>query len=241
MHKSSYYAIDKFGNKEQVKTVNFELAKSDTISPITNYSFSWIHTPNTINNSFIEKTTITLTSQDNEWWVWLDNVYYAIWTETWTLIYLPYTETIIVNWVWNYTLNYYAIDKFGNTEIAKTINFSLIEKPETYQWKISWYVYNDENNDWIQQSTEKVMAWWKICIDLNNNNDCEESNEPFNVTNNDWYYDFNWLASWTYKILEIPHQNWIVTNPTTKYYTIQLSNWQIVTNKNFGNLKTKGK
>jgi hypothetical protein len=29
------------------------------------------------------------------------------------------------------------------------------------------------------------MAGWKICIDLNNNNDCEEQIEPFNITNND--------------------------------------------------------
>lgn len=85
------------------------------------------------------------------------------------------------------------------------------------------------------------MAWWKICIDKNNNWDCEENTEPFDVTNNQGYYEFNWLATWTYKILEIPHQNWSVTNPTSKYYTITLTSWQKVTNKNFGNLKTKGK
>jgi hypothetical protein len=28
------------------------------------------------------------------------------------------------------------------------------------------------------------MAGWKICMDMNNNNECEENIEPFNVTNN---------------------------------------------------------
>lgn len=220
--------------------INLPPVFQDTISPTTNYTLSWELLQNTT-WTYIDKVDLTLNSQDNDEWSWVDKIYYAIWTDTWTLIYLPYTESITVNWIWNYTLNYYAIDKFWNIEQTKTINFSLVERPETYQWEISWYVYEDLNNNWVKDSIEKSMAWWKICIDLNNNNDCEESTEPFNLTNNDWYYDFNWLATWNYKILEIPHQNWILTNPTSKYYTIQLSNWQKVTNKDFWNLKTKGK
>lgn len=132
-------------------------------------------------------------------------------------------------------------NNFWNIEETKSTSSKLIERPETYQWEISWYVYEDLNSNWVKDSLEKTMAWWKICIDINNNWDCEENTEPFNLTNNDWYYDFSWLATWIYKILEIPHQNWIVTNPTSKYFTITLSNWQKVTNKNFGNLKTKAK
>lgn len=75
-----------FLNQEEIKTTTFELAKSDTISPPTNYSFEWTHTPNTTNNSFIETTTITLTATDNNWWVWINTIYYAIWTDTGTLI-----------------------------------------------------------------------------------------------------------------------------------------------------------
>lgn len=83
------------------------------------------------------------------------------------------------------------------------------------------------------------MAWWKVCIDTNNNNDCEENIEPFNVTNNNWYYEFNWLSTWTYNIKLIPHKNWELTNPTSWRYTITLSNWQVITNKNFWAYKTK--
>ena len=63
-------------------------------------------------------------------------------------------------------------------------------------------------------------------------------NKPFNVTNNDWYYEFDSLETWTYKILEIPHQNWIVTN-NNWYYYIKLSNWELITDNNFGNYKIK--
>jgi len=84
------------------------------------------------------------------------------------------------------------------------------------------------------------MAWWKVCIDKNNNNDCEENTEPFIVTNNDWYYEFNWLPKWLYKIIEIPHQNWNIITPTNKYYEIDLWIWQEIINKNFWNYKYKG-
>jgi len=213
----------------------------DLLAPTTTVSFSWIQTPNQT-GSYIETTTITLQAEDNEWWSWVDKIYYSL-DNTWSTdkTYLEYTSPIIVNWVNNYTLTYYSVDKFWNKETPKIENFALTEKPETYQWEINWYVYEDTNSNWIKDTWENVMAWWKMCIDKNNNWTCEENIEPFILSNNNWYYEFNWLATWIYKVLEIPHQNWIVMNPSIKYYTIQLSNWQKVANKNFGNLKTKVK
>jgi hypothetical protein len=112
--------------------------------------------------------------------------------------------------------------------------------PETYSWKISWYIYSDDNNDWVQDEWEKNMAGWKICMDMNNNNECEENIEPFNVTNNTWYYEFNWLETWDYKILQIQRNNWQTTNPTNWYYNISLTNGEQKQNINFGNYKVKG-
>ena len=85
------------------------------------------------------------------------------------------------------------------------------------------------------------MAGWKICIDSNNNNDYEESSETFITTNNQWYYEFDWLATGTYTILEVPRQNWIITILTTASYTVNLSNGEEVTDKNFWNYKEKEK
>ena len=128
--------------------------------------------------------------------------------------------------------------------------FTLIERPETYRGNISWYIYDDTNQNGVKDLWEKGMAGWKVCIDTNTNNTCEESTETFNLSNNDGYYEFDSLRTWTYTILEIPHQNWIVTEPTptnTNTSTTtpnpkritNLSNWQRVENQNFGNYKSK--
>ncbi|MDD2907316.1 MAG: hypothetical protein PHH98_01615 [Candidatus Gracilibacteria bacterium] len=97
------------------------------------------------------------------------------------------------------------------------------------------------NKNAIKETTEKYMAGWKVCIDKNNNNDCEENVEPFNLTNNSGYYEFNGLPKGLYKIIEIPHQNWNITSPTSMYYDINLGIGQEVGNRNFGNRKIKGK
>ena len=47
------------------------------------------------------------------------------------------------------------------------------------KWSISWYVKWDTNAS---------MAGWKICIDTNKNSTCEENKEPFQITDNKWYY-----------------------------------------------------
>lgn len=92
-------------------------------------------------NSYIETLNIELNSTDNENGTWVDKIYYSLDNlETTEKIYLQYTNQIEVNGVWNYTLSYYSVDKFWNKEEKKTLNFTLTEKPETYSWKISWYI-----------------------------------------------------------------------------------------------------
>jgi len=140
--------------------------------------------------------------------------------------------------LYNYTLSYYSTDIFGNIEEVKRTNFTLIERPETYAWNISWYVYDDSNRNWVEDEWEKFMAGWKICIDINLDWKCQESIEPFNLTNNKWYYEFNSLITWNYSILEIHHQNWEVTNNSWNY-DISLSNWEKIINKSFWNFKVK--
>ncbi|MDD2907477.1 MAG: SdrD B-like domain-containing protein [Candidatus Gracilibacteria bacterium] len=218
---------------------NFSPIYQDNTTPTTTHTISGNLNTNTT-NSYIENVTIDLNSIDNENGTGVDKIYYAIGTDTGSLVYVEYTEPVLLNGVGDYTLNYYSKDKFGNTEEVKTTNFSLTEKPETYAGNISGYVYDDSNKNGVQDNGEKYMAGWKICIDKNNNNDCEENIEPFNVTNNDGYYEFDSLITGTYKILEIPHQNWIIINPTDGKYIINLLNGQRVEQKNFGNFKIKG-
>ena len=94
--------------------------------------------------------------------------------------------------------------------------------------------------NWTQDEWEKYMAWLKICIDENNDWECQEQTEPFMVTNNTWYYEFDSLPTWSYTILQVARNNWDITTPTEWYYIINLSNVQVITNKNFWNKKIKG-
>jgi len=100
------------------------------------------------------------------------------------------------------------------------------------KWSISWYVKWDSNAS---------MAGWKICIDTNKNGTCEENKEPFQITDNKWYYEFKDLSSKEYSIIEIPHQNWKITKPTAWKYWVYLNNWQKIKNVNFENTFTKWK
>ena len=116
--------------------------------------------------------------------------------------------------------------------------FTIVQTPPpTNTGHISGYVYEDTNSNWIKDTWEKTMAWWKVCIDTNNNG----TSETFNVTNNQWYFEFNGLQTGSYKILEIPHQNWTIFSPSIWYYQVTLTNWQQVNNKNFWNKNTKKK
>jgi hypothetical protein len=155
---------------------------------------------------------------------------------------LTYTQPLTINWLWNYTLKYYSIDTFWNKEPEQTKTFTIVQTPApSNTGKISGYIFEDSNSNNIKDSNEKTMAWWKLCIDTNNNNTCEENSETFTISNNQWYYEFDSLSVWAYKILEIPHQNWTVLSPTSWDYTVTLTNSQQVTNKNFGNIKSKKK
>ena len=94
---------------------------------------------------------------------------------------------------------------------------------------ISWYITSNPSN-----------AWWKVCIDVNKNGTCEESIEPFKVTNNTWYYEFTNLEKWTYNVIEVPKNNWETIKPNTKKYNLNLNYWQNFKNINFENVKIKG-
>ncbi|MDD2871760.1 MAG: SdrD B-like domain-containing protein [Candidatus Gracilibacteria bacterium] len=203
-------------------------------------TFSGTSTAGYSSGSYIETVNINLNALDNEGGSGIDQVYYALGTNTGTLEYTSYSGAIIINGLGDYTLNYYSVDKFGNVEENKTISFTLTERPETYSGKISGFVYDDNNNNGIQETTEKLMAGWKVCIDKNNNGTCEENSEPFILTNNDGHYEFNGLPKGLYKIIEIPHQNWNITSPTNLYYDVNLGIGQEIVNINFGNYKYKG-
>lgn len=234
------YTIDTDNNGLFDETpISLPAIYQDLIAPITNIELDGLETPSSTGSSYYDTLDITLTATDNTDGTGVKAIYYAIWTGTWELTYLPYTDTMTINGVGEYTFNYYSVDNFWNIEENKIENFTLVEQPETYAGKISGYTFFDTNQDQTWDTDEATNAGWKICIDENENGTCEENTEEFMVTNNTWYYEFDWLATGIYTILIVPRQNWIIT--TMESYTINLSNWQDVEDKNYWNYKEKGK
>ena len=236
------YTIDEDNNGLFDETpVNLPPVYQDLVAPTTTIELDGNETPTSTGSTYYDTVNITLTATDNTDGSGLKETYYAIWTGTWELTYLPYTDTLTINGVGEYTFNYYSVDNLWNVEDNKVVDFTLIEQPETYTGKISGYTFFDADQDQVWDSDEKTNAWWKICIDENGNGTCEENLETFMVTNNTWYYEFDWLATGNYTILVVPRQNWTITTPTIASYIISLSNGEVVTDKNFWNYKEKSK
>jgi len=100
-----------------------------------------------------------------------------------------------------------------------------------------WYII------FLKWDTNASMTEWKVFIDKNNDWKLEENLEPFQVTDDKWYYRFDNLEKWSYIIAEVPHQNWNSIKPNNSKYNFYLNNWQSVINLNFENnfIKWKSK
>ncbi len=231
------YEIDTNDDWNYDELINLPPIYQDITAPTTTHTFSW--TTNST-GSYIETVKIELNSIDNDWWIWVDSIYYSL-DSTWS-IYQKYTNPIIVNEIWNHILNYYSIDKFWNTETLKTVNFQIIKKQQdTNTWKISWYMYFDKNKNNKKDKKEKWLRRFKIYLDLNNDWKHQKKTEPYTRTNKKWYYEFNNLSKWKYivrlwkreynllkrfkKILTLTPKEW--------YHTLNLDIWQELNQINY--------
>ncbi len=60
------------------KSINLPPIYQDITSPTTLYSFSWELLSNSTWATYIQTVTIDLNSVDNEWWTWVNNIYWNI-------------------------------------------------------------------------------------------------------------------------------------------------------------------
>ena len=226
-HDAVTYSVDTDTNGSYETTTNLKSVFQDITTPTTTSSLIGTLAPNSTTN-YIETVNVQLNGTDTPWWSWIYKTYFTL--DNYYPTFTPYTVPITINGIWNYTLKYYSVDRFGNIESTQVKNFSIVPQPETYSWKISGYIYEDANSNNIKDTWENTMAWWKVYIDKNNNGIYEENIERCQVTNNQGYYEFNSLATWTYKVRIVPKPNW-TTTPTTLQYNITLSNWQSLSKK----------
>lgn len=201
---------------------------------------SWVKTSSWQVDTFNSTNTwVTVNFDDNKTWNYSFLTDNFVNTQTWT-VYLSWI-TALPN-LQKYTFDWnkvqtnsedsidYQIDTNNDWVYDVDSNFSAVPKSENDKWSISWYVKSTPSN-----------AWWKICLDLNNNWTCEENSEPFFVTNLIWYYKFDNLEKWVYNAIEIPKNNWTIITPTTQKYKLELNKGQNFKNINFENKKINWK
>jgi hypothetical protein len=144
-----------------------------------------------------------------------------------------------------------------------------MERPETHRGNISWYIYENINQNWVKDLWEKGMAGWKVILaklqdpvckednkkdekDKNNRNDHDHDDrddrkdnsynrEICAITDKKWYYRFTNLSSWTYSVSIEPQKNWSILKPQNNIYNLTLSSWQNIINLNFETTFLKGK
>ncbi|MDD2907813.1 MAG: hypothetical protein PHH98_04175 [Candidatus Gracilibacteria bacterium] len=121
------YQIDSDNDGNYDKTTQLPPTFQDNIVPTTSINFVGISTTGEA-NSFIESVSIQLDAQDNERGSGIDNTYYSLDNNSGSLIYLPYTKTIEINGLGEYTLNYYSIDIFGNNRDGTNSNIYTYRK-----------------------------------------------------------------------------------------------------------------
>lgn len=119
-------------------------------------------------------------------------------------------------WLWEWS---WCIDK-------NYTNFMSIIS-DNCRWVISWYIYEDRNENWLKDESETWIKWWVI-LDYN----------ELTKTDNDWYYSFSNVSEWRLEIkfLDFPLGYRILWN--TNIRTIYIKNWEILENINYWVYKT---
>ena len=77
---------------------------------------------------------------------------------------------------------------------------------------INGYKYRDTNSNGVWDNGEIPLASWKIYIDENDNKTFDNG-EPFDITDNDGYYEFTNMPYGFHNVLDLKEDNWFQTYP----------------------------
>jgi len=96
--------------------------------------------------------------------------------------------------------------------------------------------FEDVNGNGVKDAGEKVLQGWKIYLDLNNNGKLD-TKEPSKITDKNGEFWFMDLAPGTYTVREVMKNGWVQTSPVGGKYTVEITNGNVITGKDFGNAK----
>lgn len=94
-------------------------------------------------------------------------------------------------------------------------------------------VFNDSNNNGVDDSTEVRLQGWTVYLDTNNNG-LLDTGEPSTTSGSFGEYQFRHLAAGTYVVREIVQSGWTETLPSSGSFTVSLANGQFSV-QSFGN------
>jgi hypothetical protein len=142
------------------------------------------------------------------------------------------------SWGTNWGENGYMRIAYRSAHVTCAVCYMVYVAP--VPGKIKGAKWNDYNGDGIWDFGEPGLSYWKIYVDLNQNNNCDFG-EPYSITDLDGNYEFSGLGVGTYVVAEESQAGWIQTFPalTSRVsdgtHTVILAEGKTVTGKNFGN------
>ncbi len=128
VYRVSYYALDKVGNAEKVRSMEFSI---DLAPPLTTHTVEGAFFGSTLSS----QTTIELRSDDGLSGV--AGIYYSFDNGTEQLYRRPLTAATLRNLPeGDHLLTYYAVDEVGNKETVRKLNFSLDHEPPAVSLRV---------------------------------------------------------------------------------------------------------
>ncbi len=101
---------------------------------------------------------------------------------------------------------------------------------------ISGVVFDDTNQDGVQQATEAGLQGWTVFLDTNADGQLE-AGESFTTTDSSGHYVFNDLAPGTYQVTLVPPLGWIRTAPTNGTDDVTITGSETETGIDFGSVR----
>ncbi len=106
----------------------------------------------------------------------------------------------------------------GTDSLTGSEDWTWISEQNLF-WSIDWFNFNDENSWWFRDITELWLNWWEIYLES-----IDWLWHSFTWTTFDnWYFSFDSVPIWSYKLCEVNQEWWIQTYPVT--FVLNVIDW----------------
>jgi hypothetical protein len=125
---------------------------------------------------------------------------------------------------------------FSDVTVTAGQNATGIVFADTQKISISGTVFNDANDNGLQNSGETGLSGWRVYVDLTDTG-TYKSTDPSVVTGTGGTWSFTTLAAGTYYIRIVPQSGWKLTTPSSGYFKFTVGAGGIRVDNLFGEFK----